>query len=88
MRGLVLNWDSIHAIATDEAHRNKRARIGKNPKLKDRLSRADHEIYCQKIEHLTMLFYRAKHDGFIGPVDIREAWIELTETRGRGCYFA
>lgn len=88
MKGLVLNWDSAHAVAHDEADRNMRRRRAKNPSLKERWSRADSNVYAAKLEELVMLWYRMEHPGFVGPVDIRDAWIDFTQTRGQGVYFA
>ena len=84
MRGLVLNWDSAHAVATDRARANMRARRAKNPRLRERLSAADHHVYVATLERLAALFFRANCEAPYGPVDLREAWMALAETRGDG----
>ena len=83
-KGLVLNWDSAHAVAQDAARANMRARRAKNPRLRERLSAADHDIYVAKLEYLAVLFFRTNFELPIGPVDLREAWMALAETRGQG----
>lgn len=88
MRGLVLNWDSAHCVAHDEASRNMRSRRAKNPKLKERWSHADSAVYVAKLEHLVMVWYRSEQLALHGPVDIREAWMLFAETRGQGVRWA
>lgn len=83
MRGLVLNWDSAHCVATDAANVNMRARRAKNPKLKARWSQADSAVYCAKLERLAEVWYRSECAVY-GPVDMREAWMLFAETRGQG----
>ena len=88
MKGLILNWDSAHAVAQDAAFRNMRARRAKNPRLRERLSAADHNVYVATLERLAVTFYRANVEDVYGPVDLREAWMTLAETKGQGCRVA
>lgn len=83
-RGLVLNWDSAQAISWDTADRNMRARRAKNPKLRERWSRADANVAVEKLEHLALVFFRANYELPYGPIDLREAIMALAETRGAG----
>ena len=82
MSGIVLNWESAHAAARDAANRNMRARRAKNPRLRERWSVADGNVYVVKLEYLALLFFRSNYELPYGPVDLREAWMALSGTRG------